>query len=311
MGQVGFLFPGQGAQKAGMGRDLSDAIPACRDVYDRAGAVLGMDLAAVCFDGPPSDLDRTAVSQPALLATSVAMLRAMEERCPGFVAACRAAAGLSLGEYTALVMAGAIEFEDAVRLVRERGRFMEQACDERPGGMASFLGLDGHAVEDICREAADAGEIVPANFNCPGQVVVSGEQAAVDKASRLARERGARKVVALQVSGAFHSPLMQPAADRLAPLLEGLAIRAPRFPVVANVSGQALTEPDSIRAALLKQVAHPVVWQPSMEGLLADGFDTFYEVGPAKVLASLMKRIDRNATVYNINSLEALSRLAG
>ena len=293
-----------------MGRDFHDRSPEARETFKRANEVLGLDLAGICFEGPKEELDRTSVSQPAILTTSVAMLRALAAGNHEMIRSCEAAAGLSLGEYTAHVMAESIDFEAAVALVRKRGEFMEEACDANPGGMVSILGLSAEDVEAICREAQSAGIVIPANYNSPGQVVISGEQQALDRAAELATARGAKRVVPLAVSGAFHSPLMAPAAEKLKPELEAAEIRPPRFPVVANVTARAVREPEAVRTTLADQVSSPVRWQMGMEALIADGFDAFYEVGPGKVLTGLMKRIDRRANIHNISSTEGLDAVS-
>ena len=216
MARLAFLFPGQGAQTVGMGRDFAEAFPSAARVFDEAGQVLGWDVAAACFNGPQAELDRTSISQPAILTVSTAIVAALREAGAEQVKECSEAAGLSLGEYSALVMAGALEFADALRLVQQRGRFMEEACAQNPGAMASVLGLDDEIVEALCAQAREVGMVVAANFNSPGQVVVSGTREAVARVAELARERKAKRVLPLAVSGAFHSPLMEPAAERLA-----------------------------------------------------------------------------------------------
>jgi len=308
VGGIALLFPGQGAQAVGMGRDVARTFDAAARTFETASKVLGWDVARRCFEGPEAELNRTSVSQPCLLTVSVAFLRALEQVAPALAAAAEAAAGLSLGEYTALVAADALDFEEALRLVAERGRLMEEACRLRPGGMVSVLGLDGEAVEAICREVPGA---TPANFNCPGQVVVSGEAAALERVARLARERGARRVVPLKVEGAFHSPHMASARDGLRQVLAGVAFRAPSRRVVANVNARFADGPETIRRHLADQLTGPVRWQQSMERLLAEGFETFYEVGPGKVLTGLMRRIRREATCVALDNLQALEDAAG
>jgi [acyl-carrier-protein] S-malonyltransferase len=306
MPKLGFLFPGQGAQVVGMGKDFAEAFPAAARVYEEAGQVLGWDVAAVCFGGPQSELDRTAVSQPAILTTSLAIVAAMREAGAKQIAECQGAAGLSLGEYSALVMAKALSFADGLRLVQKRGRFMEEACAQNPGAMAGVIGLDEDIVEAICAQAREVGMVVAANFNSPGQVVISGAKDAVARAGELARERGAKRVIPLAVSGAFHSPLMEPAAVRLQTELGIAPILRPAMPVVANVSAEPVAEPDEIRALLARQVKCPILWTQSMRRMVADGFTDFVEVGPGKVLAGLMKRIAPECRVVNLSSVEAL-----
>jgi len=284
----------------GMGKGLYEEFSAAREVFDRAGELLGFDVAKVCFDGPEEELTRTDVSQPAILTCSIAALRAMGSP------ACDAAAGLSLGEYTALVCAGAIDFDEALPLVRDRGRYMQQAAEERPGTMASVLGLGREQVEEAVRLAADAGIVAAANFNSPGQVVVSGEADAVDRVSQIAKEMGCKRAVRLKVIGAFHSPLMQPARKKLEKRLEAVRIREPRCPVVSNVTARAARTPRQIRDLLAKQVTSSVLWEDSMRHLCSLGIDSFCEIGPGKVLAGLMKRIEPRAQVRNVDGPETV-----
>jgi len=308
--QTAFLFPGQGAQCVGMGADLCSAFPAAAQVFDRANEVLEFDLKRVCFNGPEEELTKTSVSQPAILVMSVAALRAMETAAGDRAPVCDAAAGLSLGEYTALVAAGALQFEDAVRLVERRGAFMHEASVENPGAMASIIGLDDDTVRSICEEAGKNGIVSAVNFNCPGQVAISGEPEAVKAASGLAREKGAKMAMPLKVEGAFHSALMQPARDRLAAEIEKVEFQTARVPVVANVSGEYVTGPDDIRTSLVEQLTNPVLWSDSMARLISDGFDEYYEIGPGKVLSGLMRRIDRSKTVTVLGAAKAIEELA-
>ncbi|HUW35330.1 MAG TPA: ACP S-malonyltransferase [Planctomycetota bacterium] len=296
----GFLFPGQGAQYVGMGKSLCERFPAARAVFERANRLLGFDLARICFDGPAEELTRTDISQPAILACSMAALATMGNT------PCTASAGLSLGEYTALVSAGAIDFDLAVPLVHDRGRWMQEACDERPGTMASIIALDRASVERAVGDASAAGTVAIANINCPGQIVISGEIAAVDKACEIARQLGAKMAIKLNVAGAFHSPLMEPARLKLAQRLESVEIREPRFTVVSNVTGKPVQSPGQIRDHLARQVTSPVLWEDGMRYLLGTGIREFAEIGPGKVLAGLMKRIDPSAVVTNIDGAETL-----
>ena len=306
MGRIALLFPGQGAQSVGMGRDFAETFPVARRVFQVAGETLGWDVAARCFEGPEDELGRTAVSQPCLLTVSAAVLRAMEQEVPDLVKAAEAAAGLSLGEYTALVAAGAVGLEDALRLVERRGCLMEEACRRNPGRMASVLGLDADEVREICRATPGA---IPANFNCPGQVVVSGDAHALERVAALARERGAKRVKPLKVAGAFHSPHMAAAREGLRRELEDVAFEAPRIPVIANVTAEPVEKPQQIRENLADQLTGSVLWQQSMERLIAEGFDTFYEVGPGKVLAGLLKRTGGGVPCVSVNSVAALETL--
>jgi len=297
-----FLFPGQGAQYVGMGKTLCDRFPAAREVFDLANSLLGFDLAAVCFNGPAEELTRTDVSQPAILACSIAAFRAMGS--PAF----DAAAGLSLGEYTALVAAGALDLEEALPLVRDRGIYMQQAADQHPGTMASVLGLDREKVEEAVARAASAGVVTAANYNSPGQVVVSGEAAAVDEACRIAREMGCTRTVKLKVSGAFHSPLMQPAREKLARRLASVSIRPPRAPVVSNVTARPAGSPDEIRQLLARQVTESVLWSDAMAWMWSQGITDYWEIGPGKVLTGLMRRIQRDANLRNIDGADTLEK---
>ncbi len=301
------LFPGQGSQSVGMVRDIAEAHPAARRVFDRAGEILGTDLATVCFHGPAEALEATDVQQPAIFTASVAVWHAMAEAVPQ---ACvfEAMAGLSLGEYTALHLAGAMDFEDVLRVVRRRGRLMQDAAVSRPGGMVSILGLDEDKVAALCTEASAAGVVRPANFNSPGQIVVSGEKGGCERIVGLVEQQGGR-AVPLKVAGAFHSPLMQSAADGLREALEAVAIRPPRVPVIANVNGRRHEEPATIRAWLVQQLVEPVQWHRSIEGLIADGFDRFVEIGPGRVLTGLMRRINRTVLATSISDAAALDKL--
>ena len=293
MGKVAFLFPGQGAQFAGMGKDVAERFPEARALYDRADQVLGFGLSKICFEGPEDRLTATDISQPAILVTSLAVLAALRTTEAGKALKADAAAGLSLGEYTALVAAGAIGFDDAVRLTNLRGRFMQEACDAQAGGMVSLLGVDEAGAEKICEAARAAGTIWPANYNSPGQIVVSGVKAACDRVAEIAESLGAQRAVPLVVAGGFHSPLMSPAREKLAPELRRLQIQKLDFPVVANVTGGYYSDAASAADLLTKQVDGAVRWQQGIARLIADGFDRFYEIGPGRVLTGLLKRIDR------------------
>lgn len=300
MSKVGFLFPGQGAQHVGMGKSIAEQFPAARDLYDRAAEILGFDLAQLCFEGPAEKLDTTAVSQPALYVTSLAALEMLRAEKPELLEQCALAAGLSLGEYTALTFAGALSFEDGLRVVQERGRAMQAAADATPSGMVSVLLLERSQVEEICSRATEAGRISVANYLCPGNLVLSGEKAACERAAALAEEAGGRTVT-LAVAGAFHTEIMRPADERLAEALRAAAISPPRLPVVSNVDAAVHEDPEEIRELLVRQVVRPVRWEDSMRFLLAEGVDAFYEIGPGKVLKGLLKRIERKASCESVN----------
>jgi [acyl-carrier-protein] S-malonyltransferase len=284
-----------------MGRQLADTLPDARKLYDRAADILRYDLAGVCFEGPAEQLDTTVVSQPALFVTSLAALESLKSQSPEVVENCRAAAGLSLGEYTAMVFAGVMDFETGLRIVQQRGEAMQQAADAQPSGMVSILGLDAPQIEQLCDEVRDKGEVLQiANLLCPGNIVVSGHNAACERVAEAAQKAGAMKAIPLPVAGAFHTPIMQPAVERLVAALAGATLRAPRIPVVSNVDAQAHDDPEEIRRLLVRQVVAPVQWEQSMQWLLAQGIDTFYEVGPGRVLRGLLRRIDRKAVCENV-----------
>lgn len=305
MGKTALLFPGQGAQTVGMGKDFM-AHPAAARVFEQAAQVLGWDVGALCFNGPQAELDRTVRCQPAILTTSVAIVEALKASGSKAVAEATAAAGLSLGEYSALVMSGAMDFEDALKLVQKRGQFMEEACAQNPGTMMSIIGLEDGIVEAICAQARETAMVVAANYNSPGQVVISGTREGIERAAALAKERGAKRALPLAVSGAFHSPLMEPAAARLEAELATTPVRTPSLTLVANVTAQPETDPDAIRHALARQVKSPVMWSQSVQWLVKNGYTQFVEVGPGKVLTGLMKRIAPDAAAINMSTADAL-----
>lgn len=299
---LALLFPGQGSQEVGMGRDAFEASAAARVVFEAADEALGFALSKICFEGPEDELRRTEILQPALLTTSVALLRGFEAES-GEIAA-DFVGGHSLGEYSALVAAGALSFEDAVRIVNARGRFMQQAVAEGQGAMAAVMGCGPEVVREACERAAAAGgEVVsPANYNSPQQTVIAGTAAAVDAASAAAKELGAKRVVALPVSAPFHCALMAPAARKLRPELDRVAFRAPSRPVVTNVDAQLNTDPDRIADLLEQQVTAPVRFVEMIECLKAQGATTFLEVGAGRVLTGLLARIDRRSRRGNLSS---------
>lgn len=309
MGKRALLFPGQGAQAVGMGRDVFEAHAAAREVYQQADELLGLPLSTWCFDGPAEKLNATDVSQPAIFVTSVALMELWRAEGPGKGLAFQAVAGLSLGEYTALWAAGSLDFADGVRLTRRRGELMQAASEANPSTMVSLMGLDEDQVKSVCDSASALGIISPANFNCPGQVVVSGSREACARAAELAEAAGGR-AVELAVAGAFHSPLMASAADGLAEELARTELRPPQVPVLANVTGDVHSnDPDAIRKLLVRQLTECTLWQRCVERLLGDGFDEFFEIGPGRVLKGLMRKIDRKAPVTSVN--DAATATAG
>lgn len=300
MGQMAFLFPGQGAQSVGMCRSIVEKYESARRLFEAATSILGYDLAKLCFEGPKEQLDSTVYSQPALFVSSLAALEMLKETKPELVASCVMTAGLSLGEYTALVFAGVMSFKDGLRVVQRRGQAMQESADRQPSGMASLLMLDRDKVQEICNQASDLGQISIANFLCPGNLVVSGDQAAVAKAVELA-DAGGGKAVPLPVAGAFHTTIMQPADQNLADALAGVVMQSPRIPVVSNVDAATHTNPEEIRQLLVRQVINPVRWEDSLRWMLENGITEFTEIGPGKVLSGLLKRIDRKVKCESVN----------
>ncbi len=305
MGRTAVMFPGQGAQSVGMGRDVAEAFPAARRTFAEANDLLGFDLASLCFDGPAERLEATDVCQPAIFVVSVAVWRALEASGQTFDPAPGAAAGLSLGEYTALWLAGSLTFSDALTLVRERGSLMQSAAERVGSGMVSVTGLSVQEVESLCLDAGGGDVLSIANFNCPGQIVISGTIESCNRALALCEQRGGR-ATALRVAGGFHSKLMEPAAEGLRAALARVKVSGPRIPVVSNVTADYHRGPESIRQTLHEQLVRPVRWQASMERLIAEGFDRFVEVGPGRVLTGMMRRINRAVRAENYSSAEAL-----
>jgi [acyl-carrier-protein] S-malonyltransferase len=300
-GGIAFCFPGQGSVEAGMGRQIAEAVPEAMDVFRRGSEAAGLDLIHLCFEAPEAELVQTEVQQPALVATSLAVLEAIKARGikPDFVV------GHSVGEFAALASAGALKLEEAIALVRERGLAMADAAKKNPGSMAAILGLDDEVVERICRRILN---VWPANYNCPGQIVVSGENPAVDEACQAAEEEGARRAVKLRVSGAFHSPLVARAADRLRPALERVKFGEPTAPFMSTVTAR-IEDAKRMGPLLVEQLTAPVRFTQAAQELVREGVHTFVEVGPGNVLSGLVKRIDRNAKTISVSTPESLDRL--
>ncbi len=303
--RVAYVFPGQGSQSVGMGRDLYESYPVARTVFEQADERLGFSLSGLCFVGPEDELRKTVNAQPALVTVSFACLKAAQETGkglppPAFVA------GHSLGEYTALAAAGVLNFADTVYLARERGRLMYQAGLERPGTMAAIIGLDEAALSDICQET----DTRLANINCPGQLVISGAIDNITRALEMAGEKGASRTIPLQVSGAFHTPLMQPAVDGMAEIIPTLTFREPAVPIIANTSARPMTSAEAVKSELLEQLCNSVQWQGSIEYMIENGITSVIEIGPGRVLTGLMRRIDRSVETLNIGDAGAIQAIA-
>ncbi|MDA7979167.1 MAG: ACP S-malonyltransferase [Pirellulales bacterium] len=299
MSKVAFLFPGQGAQAVGMAAQLHESHEEVQTLFSQANEILGYDLASLCFDGPADDLNSTVHSQPALFVASLAALMSLKKESPDVMESVAAAAGLSLGEYTAYVFAGSMSFEDGLRLVQKRGEAMQAAADVTPSGMVSVIGPSINEVHALCDQVRGEDIMQIANFLCPGNTVCSGHAAACERLLAAAEESGAR-AVKLTVAGAFHTPIMQPADERLAEALQGVGIQSPRLPVISNVDGQSHASSSEIKDLLVKQLIQPVRWEDSIRAMIADGFTHFYEIGPGRVLRGLMRRIDRGVNCDNI-----------
>ena len=298
MSKTALLFAGQGAQAVGMGKDLAEKFPSARAWFDQANAALGYDLAAICFNGPEAELTKTENAQPGIFLVSWVAFQLLKEQAPNLKF--EATAGLSLGEFTALTAAGALTFEDGLRVVRQRGKFMQEACDVTRGGMAAVIGLDEAPTSEVCAAAG----VVLANLNCPGQLVISGEAEKITKACELAKAMGAKRAIPLTVAGAYHSPLMASAQPKLAAELAQAKISTPAVPVISNVTAQA--HGTDISAKLVEQVCASVLWENSMRHLLSQGFTRFIELGPGTALSGFMKRIDKTAQMLNVADVASL-----
>jgi [acyl-carrier-protein] S-malonyltransferase len=300
MSKTALLFAGQGAQAVRMGKDLAEQFPSAKNWFDRANAALGYDLASICFYGPESELTKTENAQPGIFLVSWVCFELLKEKIPNLKF--EATAGLSLGEFTALTAADAMSFEDGLRVVRQRGKFMQEACDATRGGMAAIIGLDETPTREVCAEAG----VVLANLNCPGQLVISGETEKIAKAVEIAKVKGAKRAIPLPVAGAYHSPLMASAQAKLQNELAKIKISPPTVPVISNVTAQPHNSPTDISTRLVEQVTSSVLWENSMRYLLAQGFTRFIELGPGAALSGFMKRIDKSAQMLNVADAASL-----
>ncbi len=304
MGKIAFLFSGQGAQYIGMGKELYENFEAARSVYHEADASLGFEISKLSFEGSKEELDKTENTQPAILVASIAALNVLEEK--GIEA--DVTAGLSLGEYTALVYSGVLEFKEAVKLVKKRGRFMQEAVPQGKGAMAAVIGLDSEKIRLVCKEASKFGIVEPTNFNCPGQIAIAGEVIAVEKAAEIARTSGARKVIMLQVSGPFHTSMLKPASDKLGLELKNVKINDFKLPVITNVTANYIKSKDEVRDLLTRQVMNSVLWEDTIRRMISDGVDTFVEIGPGKILSGFVKKIDRSMNIFNVQDMDSLNK---
>ncbi len=304
MGKTAVVFPGQGAQYVGMGQDFAEAFPVSKAVFEEASQAMGYSMEQLCFDSSDEELKKTENTQPSILTTSIAIYKALEDsgvQVDGF-------AGLSLGEYSALVAAGAMPFESAVKVVRKRGQYMQEEVPMGVGGMAAILGLDNDGVIEACKEASSAGIVEPANFNCPAQLVIAGEVGAVEKAVEICKEKGAKKAVMLPVSAPFHTSLLVGAGVKLKSELDQVDFSPLEKPVVGNVEADFIASENDIKDLLIRQVSSPVRWEESIQRMIADGYDTFIEVGPGKSLSKFIKRISKEVQIFNVEDPASLEK---
>jgi [acyl-carrier-protein] S-malonyltransferase len=308
--KTAFLFPGQGAQVVGMGTDIAKSFPKAAEIFNKANDIVGFDLSGICFEGPAEELNSTTISQPAIFTTSAAILEVIRTEPATKGIRADFAAGLSMGEYTALYAAGVIGFEEGLKLVHKRGQAMQAAADANEGAMVSIIGLDEETVHWLCEEAGQGDLLEPVNFNCPSQIVISGEKKACKRGKDLAQKVGAIKAVRLEVAGAFHTRMMSDAAKVLAKALADSEIKEPaQTQIIANIDAEYYQTAEKIREGLVKQLTCPILWQKCMERLLSDGVEKFYEIGPGRVLTGLMKRINRKTEVINVSSSKAIEEL--
>ncbi len=303
MGKIAFVFPGQGAQYPGMARQITQGFSESAEVFEVASDALGIDMGKMVFEGSEDTLKITENTQPAILTASIACLKPLS--ASGIIP--DMTAGLSLGEYTALVAAGAFDFKDAVKIVRKRGKFMQEAVPVGTGTMAAIIGLENEVVMECCKSASEKGVVEPANFNCPGQIVISGQTAAVEKAVELCNSKGARRAMLLQVSAPFHCSLMKPAGEKLEAELSGIKLNKFNYPVVSNVTALKIDSADDVKGLLVRQVSSPVRWEDSVRYMLAAGIDTFVEIGPGKVLGGFVRKISKEARILNVEDMESLN----